>query len=281
MSLIHDLGLEASGMLHYLINLESRVGSSDGWFYCTTERLVKETRMSPRTQRRVIKILEERKLVKTKKSGGPPAKRYIKINTKLVTETILSWRKDEDTVTSSGDENVTTGDDETVSTGCDENVTSLYSNKKSNNNRVSKKNSFTKGKRAARKSGHLISSDDDDKNAALLRSILMKHGSPLIDPAILSRNGRKPVGLARLANGFYRLRIDLGVSEQEISRFLEWYEIHYMDEFVPKLYKADDLITKWPKLKDAMRRDDAVSGNGKKNSMKETISGLREEMRNG
>jgi hypothetical protein len=280
------LGVKAAVLLHFLINYQQRVKVKLGsWFFCTVEKMEDELLIGIKEQRKQIAILVDFGLLEVQKRGGPPARRHFKLNTKRIIEVVEEWAEntsenynDDESGLSSQSLQASTETSSEASSSQSLQASSQYSNKISSKKRPSKKNSFSKRKRAAEEGGHLLSSDFDRSNAAKLRSILIKHGSPLIDPAILSRNGRKPVGLKRLANGFFQLRIDLGVSEKEISDFLDWYEIHYSDEFTPSLYKADDLILKWSKLKDAWRRSESASGNGRAKQIAATNKRVLDEL---
>lgn len=61
-----------------------RSQKNDGWFFYTVETLQESLLMDRNVQFRVIKNLKKKGYINTRKSGGPPAKRHIKINAKKI-----------------------------------------------------------------------------------------------------------------------------------------------------------------------------------------------------
>ena len=86
-SLAHEIGLNEAIIYSELVSLheywrkQERL-TDDQWFFCTVENLEKHTTLSKGQQSRVIKKLEELKLIETRRRGLP-AKRYFKITDEI------------------------------------------------------------------------------------------------------------------------------------------------------------------------------------------------------
>ena len=67
--------------------LDAHLGRTEGWFYCTVRKIKKDVGIGPRTQTRVIKSLQRKGYIHTKKIGIP-AKRHILIDPNALGELI-------------------------------------------------------------------------------------------------------------------------------------------------------------------------------------------------
>jgi hypothetical protein len=267
-ALIKKIGIEAAVVLQYLINYKSRVGDSDGWFYCTIEKMKDELGISTRTQRRLIGNLIEENLIESKQMGGPPARRHFKLNTKAISEVVLKWGQSR-SCKNEGD----TSCESAHSRSC-ENALPQYSNKKNSKKITSKKKKVGAAKNGdTHVSPSLLDSQDeefDEQQGVALKEILTTNGSELVD--VLPP--RKEVSTKRLAKNFLRLRMDRSVPREDIQEFMEWYAENYEDEFVPKIHKPLDLSDRWPKYINAMKRmKKVINGNG--SSTREAADRLR------
>lgn len=77
-------------LLAYLINFAKMVGATqknNGWFFCHMERIQKDLGFSKHAHTRMFSSLEDHGFIRTQKAGMP-AKRYIKLNTKLIMERV-------------------------------------------------------------------------------------------------------------------------------------------------------------------------------------------------
>ena len=93
-------------------------------------------------------------------------------------------------------------------------------------------------------SGKVQLTDFDKKQGCVLRSILETSGNKLLA-------GLKRESYARMIS---RLINNLTVSEKEIEEMLSWLTEAYGQDFVPTIFKKDDLITKWDNFVAAKNR---------------------------
>ena len=101
-----------------------------------------------------------------------------------------------------------------------------------------------KKERSARTQEPTILSDDNDfdlKQAAMLRSVLIRYNSDLVAP----KPPRRPIALDTLRKSITRLRMERNVSKSQIENMLLWLEKHFDDQFTPLIKKADDFYNKW------------------------------------
>lgn len=99
-----------------------------------------------------------------------------------------------------------------------------------------------------------LSSEFDREAAALLRGVLVKYDSDLIQPPY----GAKILG--SLAKQIMKIRVDRNESEEVILGVLTFLDQAYDDRHTPKLHKSADISTRWKSFKDAYTR--WVSDNG-------------------
>ncbi len=83
--LLKEIGIESSLMLSCLMEAEEIF--EEEWFYQTSETIEKLTTLTRKKQDSAIKILIDKKIIE-KKVYGIPAKRFFKINAKIVLELI-------------------------------------------------------------------------------------------------------------------------------------------------------------------------------------------------
>jgi len=101
-----------------------------------------------------------------------------------------------------------------------------------------------KKERSARVQEPTILSDDNDfdrKQAAMLRSVLIRYNSDLVAP----KPPRRPIALDTLRKSITRLRMERNVSKSQIENMLLWLEKHFDDQFTPLINKVDDFYNKW------------------------------------
>jgi hypothetical protein len=91
------LGLEAAGLLHYLIDycselpIAMRVG---GWFCCPSSLIERGLEIPVEAQTRLLNRLMAEGVIETKRMGLP-AKRHIRIKWESVNEMIAKWAVDQ------------------------------------------------------------------------------------------------------------------------------------------------------------------------------------------
>ena len=101
-----------------------------------------------------------------------------------------------------------------------------------------------KKERSARVQEPTILSDDnefDRKQAAMLRSVLIRYNADLVAP----KPPRRPITLDTLRKSITRLRMERDVSKSQIENMLLWLEKHFDDQFTPSINKVDDFYNKW------------------------------------
>ena len=106
----------------------------------------------------------------------------------------------------------------------------------------------------------LLSTEWDIKAAGRLREALVLHDNDLV-----SNPKKRAVSPATLAKAITSLRTERGVAQADIKGMIDWLKIHLNDPYVPKMRKADDILTNWGRYRDAklaVERDIAkVNGN--------------------
>lgn len=88
--LVRMYGLEPAFLLTNLSEAEQLMADSDGWFYQTSDTLEEITGITRYKQDRAIDLLEKRGVLK-KEVRGVPAKRYFKLNYKILEAQIESF----------------------------------------------------------------------------------------------------------------------------------------------------------------------------------------------
>lgn len=248
------VGLESAALLHYLFNVRQRTKAmkdarNDGWFFCTVNKMQKETGLSADQQTRALKkLIDEHGLIEMQKMGLP-ARRHIRIDYGKLSLILEKWRADErENPASSDRENRVTNSRENRVSDDRENPVTL---KKEARKKVSKEKVIRgTSESAPSKSGGFHSSDFDDKAAALLREVLVMHDSDLVAPP-------GGVRLATLSKSIKSLRLSgrPTATERNIMEVLKWLRKNYGDEHTPKMHKANDFCACWERFRTAWQRD--------------------------
>jgi len=105
----------------------------------------------------------------------------------------------------------------------------------------------------------LLYDEFDNKAAGQYRQLLVQHDSILV-------NGFRKPRIDTLSKLMFRLRVDLGIPKVEITEVLDWLINHYGEPYVPKIFKLEDLLTKWEKFKAAMERQEFDEANGRQDN---------------
>lgn len=124
----------------------------------------------------------------------------------------------------------------------------------------------------------LVSHTEEDRTAAaLLRSVLIQYRSHLTVPP-------RKVSFDTFVKYMAKLRIDRAVPSSQIMEVLRWLEVHYGDEWVPDMHKAEDFYTNFEKYRKAMHRAEsngsarAVSNAGKRTAAHRRKMELRRQV---
>lgn len=93
-----------------------------------------------------------------------------------------------------------------------------------------------------------LSSEFDREAAALLRGVLVKYDSDLIQPPLGTRI------LGPLTKQIMKIRVDRNESEEVIMKVIAFLDQAYDDCHTPKLHKPAEICTRWKTFKDAYTR---------------------------
>lgn len=96
----------------------------------------------------------------------------------------------------------------------------------------------------------LLLTDWDRKGGRRLKQLLANHDSDLVH----TTGKRRGVRIDTLAKSIFQLRVSRSVSKIEIKEMIDWLDLHWDEEYVPKIYKANDLFTKWRQFCDCKER---------------------------
>ena len=218
----------------FLLSLiDSLVSAKGEGCFASNEYLGNKLQLGGDRIKRMISNLKKLGLIKQVKFDG--RKRYLEtVFSRIIsTETELG-------VTEQMGENEPIGRGEfALSNGVNE--TLIVNKCNSLAERVSSKK---KKERSARVQEPTILSDDnefDRKQAAMLRSVLIRYNSDLVAPS----PPRRPVTLETLRKSITRLRMERNVPKSQIENMLLWLEKHFDDQFTPSINKVDDFYNKW------------------------------------
>ena len=123
------------------------------------------------------------------------------------------------------------------------------------------------------KKSELPLSKFDREQGLELRTILVAQGSDLVTSGYKTSSSKikgtkrpkrkytRAVTPETLAENFYLLRKERGVSEKEIIEVMEFISREANGQFTPKVYNAMDLYNKWERFRDAARRKEGQGKN--------------------
>jgi len=193
---------------------------------------------------------------------GVPAKRYFRINMDAV-ETILGDRSRAKASSDDSSSLPRTEQSSLLDPSLPRTKQSvLQRTKQSHINRSKDKKNIGGGKPARvrensktiktrkKKTTGLISDDWDLDGGKHLRQILEAQGSDLV----IRTENKRAVDTETLANNFYKLRIERGVSKARILKVMHWLREHHSDEYTPRMHKACDFSDRWQRFEEAMIR---------------------------
>ncbi len=87
----------------------------------------------------------------------------------------------------------------------------------------------------------------DRGKAAILRELLHRYGSELVQPP-------RQIRLDTLAKNFTRLRTERRMPEDRIEAVLDWLSKNYDDSYTPEIHKGDDFSRRFNQFEKAMKR---------------------------
>lgn len=96
----------------------------------------------------------------------------------------------------------------------------------------------------------LLMSDWDRKGGCALKRVLIRHDSDLVH----TTGKRRGVRTDTLAKSIFRIRTGRSVPKGQIKAMIKWLDENWDGDFVPKMYKADDLHSRWRQFSDAKKR---------------------------
>lgn len=257
-------------MICYLNGQSHRFTNDGGWFYRTIESAEREIGIKEDTQRRIIKRLETRGWLKTKRKGIP-ALRYFKVNMRKVAEDILeagNGMPEQDPAETQGMNPAETQGTYPVDVP-DRGKGDLSREKKvkrkggrakpsqsSGDESGFFRNESTRKKRGIPAKSNLTEFDIDWGNR--IRGLMVEHDTDL-------SNGRYKTSGETFAKQIRKLRISRERTESEITDVLGWYITSFAEITYPKMSKASDLCDRFQAMCDAKETSGKRRETAKKN----------------
>jgi DNA-binding PadR family transcriptional regulator len=265
--LLMKLGIQKAMMIHYLLDVLKRIrinkANEDrlegGWFYCSVKRIESETKINPYFQTSILKELEKDGFITFRKKGLP-ARRYVKINSVKVGETIHDWAKEQDEQESSdkasrsletklvGDISnirVSKNSERDVRTSCDAKSEGddHSSNEKTTNTRKVNKSPFEA---------------EDLVLAKRLKSMY------ILNDCRFGKVRAENLLPDNLAKNIHRLRTKDSIGEGRIRKLIRWLRNpeNFSWTFTPRLYTTSSFFMKFTRIEDAMKRKMEETGEG-------------------
>jgi DNA-binding PadR family transcriptional regulator len=255
------LGIQKAMMIHYLLDVLKRIrinkANEDrlegGWFYCSVKRIESETNINPYFQTSILKELEKDGFITFRKKGLP-ARRYVKINSVKVGETIHDWAKEQDEQESS----------HKASRSLQTKLVGHISNTRVSKNSVRDARTLCDAKsegevslneKTPKKPQYSIS---DKKAAEHLKSLYVLHNCRF--GKVRAENLKIP----NLAKSIRRFKQEDGVDQDRIRTVVEWLRNpeNFSWTFTPRLYTTSSFFTKFTRIEDAMKRKMEETGEG-------------------